>query len=318
MATTSTPAASTKAASASTSAASASRATAAAEATRTSARTAGSARTGIETTAPESSVDGSLAKPAQAETIAARGGHSRRQAKAAGICQGSASRSARTATSAKITLTASFIVASRGQAAAGAAVYEIGLVGVGPAIQSAESGARVERLLLILRRRILPPALGSRVGLRALKTGALLPAVLSAESSTAGTESASARTGRIVSLSTSSLIWTPPATSSSTACTLIGRGLRGANSRRPGGGCTAQAWHFESPILEAGLVADGDAVLGYDEAERLHLKVPFASRQVHRVAAVLIGVGNDLRAALACSNRGAGNRLVGRANQSGL
>ncbi len=74
----------------------------------------------------------------------------------------------------------------------------------------------------------------------------------------------------------------------------------------------AKFGHFERPVLVRGVIADCDLSGRGREFEHLHADVPLAGSKVHRVAPVLIGIGDDFGIALLRRDHGAGNKLIRR------
>ncbi len=79
----------------------------------------------------------------------------------------------------------------------------------------------------------------------------------------------------------------------------------------------AVAGHFEGPIALSGRAAI-DFRVQRPEAQHLNLNFPLAGREIELVAAILVGISDQLCATLARSDGGAGNKLIGGANGAAM
>ncbi len=283
-----------------------SKAAATAASPRTAAGAAKSWTTAASGTSGETPIDAAGAKTAETEAIARDHAGRSSQSSAAQSADSSSSASAgRSAAgrSASHSLAAILIVAGLCQPAAGAAIHKKRLLGcVCAAKVRIGSSQRIRR---------------SSSGLLAFGSGANLGVL---ESRAARTTWTALRSGRPASAATG-LVAARLVTPRSGSRRAIAESAAAAAIRsRSGGSCgcgrfrsvaffLAKARHLHRPILIAA-GAHIDRFVDGGESENLHLDVPDAGRQVHRVAAILVGVGDDLLVALFGGYGGAWNELV--------
>ena len=92
-------------------------------------------------------------------------------------------------------------------------------------------------------------------------------------------------------------------------------GGRSGSGRRFGGFAIAR--HFQGPIAHRGFAAI-DFRVQRPEAQHVDLNFPLAGREIQLVAAILVGIGDQLGATLAGGDGGAGNELIGGANGAAM
>jgi hypothetical protein len=192
-------------------------------------------------------------------------------------------------------LAAGFIVARLHEAAAGTAIDEKGVLGLGR-VQIAEAGGAGARCV---RQSLL--AVLSRCNCGVLKSLALLRGCRRAWSGPIARRAAS---------SASVLAILPSSTASASPISGLsrwGRGRRAGDSR-----------HFDGPVLETRLRADRDLLMDGRETKHFDPNIPYAWRQVQSIASGVVGIGRDFGIALDGVNGGAGQKLVGCANGAAL